>query len=89
MVKIRIDNSDKCNGENSLFISFPYNQEIVNIMREQSIRYWHPDEKEWELPFKVLEKLSEQLSEFEIDIVDSKNILSNLKDNRRDNKLYT
>lgn len=81
-IKIRIDKSDKCNGDYSLFVSFPYNQKIVDIMREQIIRYWHPDEKEWELPFKIFNELSEQLSDFELNIVDSKNILSNLKEKR-------
>ena len=82
MINIRIDNSDKCNGDYSLFISFPYNQKIVDTMRQQIIRYWHPDTKEWEIPFKSFNQLSEQLAEFEIGISDSKNILSNLKENR-------
>ena len=82
MIKIRIDKSDKCNGDYSLYVSFSYNQKIVDIMREQIIRYWHPDTKEWEIPFKSFNQLSEQLAEFEIGISDSKNILSNLKENR-------
>lgn len=82
MINIRIDNSDKCNGDYSLFISFPYNQKIVDTMRQQIIRYWHPDTKEWEIPFKSFNQLSEQLAEFEINIVDSNKILSNLKENR-------
>lgn len=82
MINIRIDNSDKCNEDYSLFISFPYNQKIVDTMRQQIIRYWHPDTKEWEIPFKSFNQLSEQLAEFEINIVDSNKILSNLKENR-------
>ena len=56
MINIKIEKANKCNGEYSLYISFPYDQKIVNIMREQTIRYWHPDTKEWELPIKSFEK---------------------------------
>lgn len=82
MINIRVDESDKCNGDYSLFISFPYDQFIVNIMREQTIRYWHPDKKEWELPLKNLEKLKEQLKDYELNIVDTNEILSDLVSNR-------
>ena len=64
MINIKIDKSNKCNGEYSLYISFPYEPTIVNIMREQTIRYWHPDKKEWELPIKSFNKIKEQLTSY-------------------------
>lgn len=66
MIDIKLNKSDKCNGEYSLYISFPYNQNIVNVMREQTIRYWHPDTKEWELPAKSFDSLKKQLKDYEI-----------------------
>lgn len=50
MITITIRKAKKVNGENSAFISFPYDIEMVNIMRQQPQKYWHPDYKEWELP---------------------------------------
>ena len=68
MINIKIDKSNKCNGEYSLYISFPYNQNIVNIMREQTIRYYNPNTKEWELPIKSFDKLKEQLKDYQINM---------------------
>ena len=82
MINIEIKKSDKCNGEHSLFISFPYDQNIVNIMREQIIRYWHPDEKQWEVPLKSLDQLKEELKNYHLNIVDTNEILSDSKKKR-------
>lgn len=79
MVTIEINKSDKCNGDYSLFVTFEYNAEIVDIMRNQVIRYWHPDTKCWELPLKVLNKLQNELSEYHINLVDNENILNKIK----------
>lgn len=65
-INIKLNKSDKCNGEYSLYISFPYNQNIVNVMREQTIRYWHSDTKEWEIPAKSFDSLKKQLKDYEI-----------------------
>lgn len=79
MVTIEINKSDKCNGDYSLFVTFEYNAEIVDIMRNQVIRYWHPDTKCWELPLKVLNRLQNELSEYHINLVDNENILNKIK----------
>lgn len=82
MINIEVKKSDKCNGEHSLFISFPYDQNIVNIIRNQIIRYWHPDEKQWEIPLKNLNSLKNELKDYDLNILDSNEILSNLEINR-------
>ena len=82
MINIEIKKSNKCNGEYSLFISFPYDQNIVNIIRNQIIRYWHPDEKQWEIPLKNLNSLKNELKDYDLNILDSNEILSNLEINR-------
>lgn len=62
----------------SLFISFPYNEKIVDVIRECPIRYWNKDNKEWELPIKKLSYLVENLSDFDFDISgDSYQVLNN------------
>lgn len=82
MIKIEVKKSDKCNGEYSLFISFPYDQNIINIIREQIIRYWHPEQKEWELPLKAFPDIQKAFKDYKLNIVDSNKILSNFNFNR-------
>lgn len=52
----------------SLFISFPYNEKIVDVIRECPIRYWNKDTKEWEVPIKKLGYIVNSLPEFDFDI---------------------
>lgn len=68
MINIRIANADKCNGEYSMFITFEYNQKIVDVIREFPTRYWNKDKKEWEVPFTKLGEFVTKLSEFDFDI---------------------
>ena len=71
MINIKIEKANKCNGEYSLYVSFPFDYKILAIMRNQTIRYWHPDTKEWELPIKSLDKLKEELKDYEINMSNS------------------
>lgn len=82
MITIDIDKANKCNGEYSLYISFPYNQDIINIIREQSIRYWNSESKEWELPIKSLDKLKDLFKDYKVNILDSNKILSKIEKER-------
>ena len=82
MINIEVKESNKCNGEYSLFLTFPYNFEIISILREQIIRYWDPETKEWELPLKSFEDIKNKLKDYELNIVDSKNLLANFNSNR-------
>ena len=77
MINIRINKSNKCNGDLSLYISFTYDPNIVNIMRNQPIRYYNPDTKEWEIPVSKFGTLQEALKEYELNVsnsCDNKNI---------------
>lgn len=76
-------------GEYSLYISFPYNQDIIDIIRKQTIKYWLPMKRAWEIPLKKFDDITQQLSHYELNIIDTKNLLSNLKVNRRCNKLHS
>ena len=54
MISIRIKEAQKVNGDLSAFISFPYDVELVGLMRNQSSRFWHAANKEWEVPANKL-----------------------------------
>ena len=69
MITIELDKSNNCNGEYSLYLKFPYNQNIVNIIRDLPIRYWHKESKEWEIPFKYFEKLKDIFKNYQLNIV--------------------
>lgn len=68
MIKIDIRQSKKCNGDWALFVSFPYNNEIVNVIRSLPSRYWDGTNKEWEVPFNKLDTLMTELSQFQIEV---------------------
>lgn len=68
MININIKRANKSGSDLGLFITFPYNADVVNIMREQPIRFWHNETKEWEVPFNRLGTLLEELDNFEIEV---------------------
>ena len=70
MINIEVKESIKNTiDEYSLFISFPYNETIINVIRDCPIRYWNKDDKTWEVPVKKLPYLVENLGDFNFDIV--------------------
>lgn len=68
MIKIDIQKSNRCNGDWSLYVTSPYNQSVVDVIRALPERYWDKDNKLWECPFKMLGTLLDKLSAFEIEI---------------------
>lgn len=68
MIKIRVAESQKMNGDYSLFISFPFDNKIVSTIREFPSRYWNAESKEWEVPFNKLQTLVEKLKDFDFEI---------------------
>ena len=81
MIKIEVKKSNKCNGDYSLYVTFNYNPYIIDILREQLIRYWLPESKEWELPLKAFSNLIDDLKEkdFDYEVIDKENKLFDLK----------
>lgn len=65
-VTINIKPADKCVGDYALFVSFPYNEDILAIIRAFSSRYWHKEEKEWEVPISKFDTLKQQLAKYDI-----------------------
>lgn len=68
MITINIRKPSKCNSEWSMFLSFPYNQEILDVVRSFPFAWWNADSKEWELPVDKLGSLTSKLPEQEFDI---------------------
>lgn len=68
MINIDIAESVKCNGDYSLFISFDYDNRIVETIRALPTRYYNPTDKEWEVPFNKLGDIVNSLNEFDFTI---------------------
>lgn len=68
MISVRVAESDKINDDYSIYVSFPFDNTIVNTIRKMSNRYWHADNKEWELPLFKLKNLLSELNGYEFNI---------------------
>lgn len=68
MISVRVAESDKINNDYSIYVSFPFDNTIVNTIRKMSNRYWHTDNKEWELPLFKLKTLLSELNGYEFNI---------------------
>ena len=68
MINVRVAKVSKLNGDFSLYVSFPYDNRIVTGIREFPTKWWHADNKEWELPIKKLGELVDKFPEQEFDI---------------------
>lgn len=69
MISIQIKEAQKVNGDLSAFISFPYDAELVGLMRKQSSRFWHAANKEWEVPANKLLQIINSVKDKEITIM--------------------
>lgn len=69
MITIELNKANRCNGEYSLYLKFNYNPDIVNKIRDLPIRYWHPEFKEWEIPFKYFSKLKDIFKGYQLNIL--------------------
>lgn len=69
MITINIRQSKNCNDDYSMYISFPYDENIVRIIKSLSTRYWNADTKEWEVSIRSLETLIERFRNYDIEII--------------------
>ena len=74
MINIRIDTSNKCNGDYSLYVSFEYDGRIVEAIRSMPTRFYNPNSHEWEVPFNQMGALVDKLTGFDIEITSDKYI---------------
>ena len=70
MVAIDIRKADKVSGEWGMFLSFPYDMQLLSIIKSvtNNTARWHNDVKEWELPLNKLTELVNNMSNYEIQI---------------------
>lgn len=70
MIDIKVRKSKRVYTDNpySIFVTFPYDQKIVDTIRTIEGRRWNSENKEWELPIKGLETLIINLPEFDFNI---------------------
>ena len=70
MINIKVRKSKRVYTENpySIFVTFPYNQKIIDTVRTIEGRKWDADNKTWELPILGLEALVKNLPEFDFEI---------------------
>lgn len=68
MINIEVKEAVKVNGDRSAFISFPYDAELVNILRNEPNRFWHSKEKLWEIPARRLTEVVQLMGKREITI---------------------
>ena len=67
-ININIRQSKNIGDDFSMYVSFEYNQKVVDTIRDLPTRYWNKDTKEWEVPVKKLQYLLDNLSDFDFDI---------------------
>lgn len=70
MINIKVRKSKRVYTDNpySIFVTFPYDQKIVDTIRTIEGRRWNSEKKEWELPITGLETLIINLPEFDFNI---------------------
>ena len=68
MININIRKANKVNTDYGLFITFEYDNKVVEVIRSFPTRYWDSNNKEWELPFNKLGEFINQLQDYDIDI---------------------
>lgn len=72
MINIKIDNPDKLRNnvlvKKSAFISFSYNGEIVNYIKQMGTRVYNPDNHTWEIPIQNLPSFCNKFENEEIHI---------------------
>lgn len=74
MIKIRIDNATRCRCDYSLYVSFDFDMNIVNILRGYPTRYYNGDTHEWELPYKDLAYLKNDFKAYSVTFEDERAI---------------
>lgn len=81
MINITVDKASKLYDEHSAFISFPYDNELIAVMRAQSSRFWHADKKVWEVPAKALPSILSKMQGHEVTLNGTYNASSSTANN--------
>lgn len=69
MITADIRPAVKCNGDYSIFLSFPYDEYVLDIVRELPDRSWHKEQKRWEIPINKLSTFLKEVQEYNVSII--------------------
>jgi len=71
VIKVEINKSTNIVGNFSIYLSFPYNEEVINKVKSNfNQRYYHSDTKEWEISFSYKDMLESVFSDYVLEIND-------------------
>ena len=65
MIYISENKNEKISGNTSLYVTFAFNQEIVDIIKSEDASYYHKDKQVWEVPLTSLARLLDRLVYFD------------------------
>lgn len=66
MLNINVKQSLNVPGDFSLYLSFAYNETMLNVIRSYPVRFWHRFQKEWEVPISQLSTILKDFSNQDI-----------------------
>ena len=66
---ITIKDAEKVTTDKSAFISFPYDEKLLGIIRTMPNRFWHSGAKQWEIPASKLQVLLPELGNYDVEII--------------------
>ena len=69
MIEVRYDRPKRLGGQQSIFVTFPYSQEIVAVIRCVPERFWDSKNSVWELDYKAYDFLKEHLPNEEFSVI--------------------
>ena len=68
VIKARIAKPTKVGDDYAVYLSFPYNKDLVDTVKSLAIRFWNNDAKEWEITYDELVDLQTKVSGYKFDI---------------------
>ena len=68
MITVNVEKSNRCNGNYSAYLSFPYDEEIIGAVRSLSDRAWDNANKVWEIPYGKLLDILMQFPNHEVQL---------------------
>lgn len=69
MIEVKYGNPKKLGGRQSIFVTFPYSQDIVGVIRCVPERFWDSKNLVWELDYKAYDFLREHLPKEEFRVM--------------------
>lgn len=77
MIKVQIGPASKLNDKYSAFVSFQYNENIINTIRQLPFRVYDKEYNDWEIPINKIKWLQSKLFPVKFNIIDEDGILNN------------